>query len=318
MLETLPSGRRLVVLNYHRIGDAEQAVYDPEVYSATVDDFEQQVTFLKSTLGILSLDEALEWLEQGKSRARAAALITFDDGYIDNFQLAFPVLRSLGTTATFFLPTSFVGTNHLPWWDVISYCVRHATSRHLNLSHLDMADIDLEATSTKAATRAILACYRSPKVTDSRQFLNAIEVATGVIPPTPDRTFLDWNEAAEMIAGGMSIGSHTHRHEVLAKLPLDEQVRELKVSRRMLEEKLSIRGDVLAYPVGGRDAFSQDSFAALEQADYRAAFSYYGGTNRPASTNRFDIRRMAVDSDLSTPLVRMRVAIAAATGRVFV
>src|ERR1043166_4490896 len=58
------------------------------------------------------------------SPLRSSVLLTFDDGYLDNYTLAFPVLRSHGVQAVFFLPTAFIGTAHLPLWDVIGYVVR--------------------------------------------------------------------------------------------------------------------------------------------------------------------------------------------------
>jgi peptidoglycan/xylan/chitin deacetylase (PgdA/CDA1 family) len=68
------------------------------------------------------LDEAID-IAHGNVPARNRVLVTFDDGYLDNYTVAFPILRSLGVQGVFFLPTAFVGTGELPWWDIIVECL---------------------------------------------------------------------------------------------------------------------------------------------------------------------------------------------------
>ena len=316
LLESFSQKRHLIVLAYHRIGDEEQARYDPGLFSATMQEFEWQVSHVKSHLGVLSLDEALDWLEHPNVRHGGAALITFDDGYLDNYKTAFPVLHSQGVEGTFFLATSFVGTNRIPWWDRLAYAIRWTDQQEILLEVPRPIRFDLRTTPREQVLRKMLSLYKSPEVMDNEQFLSAVDAASGVAPPAdPERLFLDWDEAAEMVAGGMRIASHTHRHELLAKLSLDNQVEELQRSRALIEERLSVRADVLAYPVGGPTAFSPMTYRALEQTGYRAAFSYYGGVNRPGRTDRFNIRRIPIDSDLRRPLFRLRAATAAIVGQ---
>ncbi len=314
-LGSLPRRRRLIVLTYHRIGDAAHAAYDPEMYSATPEDFDAQVAYLKQRIGVISLDEALAWLDQPTRRSGSAVLITFDDGYIDNYRLAYPVLRDHGVSATFFLTTSFVGESRLPWWDRIADYVRRTREPRLHVEYPTALDFDLDRESRPAVLRRLLQLYKSAAMTDPERFISAIADACRIDATVPERTFLDWNEAAEMIAGGMSIGSHTHTHEVLAKLSLEDQIHELTKSRQILQAALPIAADVLAYPVGSRYAFSPTTITAAERSGYRAAFSYYGGINRPGTTERFDIRRTTVDHDVSLPLFRLRQTLSAVIGR---
>ena len=125
----------LVVLTYHRIaipGAGSDPYYDP-VISATPEAFEAQVRFLATRFHILSLQTLLDIVADRGSIARnlpmagkPLALITFDDGYQDNYQTALPVLRKLGVPATFFLVTRFLASAPLPWWDHIA-CVLKQT-----------------------------------------------------------------------------------------------------------------------------------------------------------------------------------------------
>ena len=103
-----------------------------------------------------------------------------------------------------------------------------------------------------------------------------------------------------MIAGGMSIGSHTHSHAVLTQLDPDQQRHDLSQSRLLLKEYLSIEADVLAYPVGALSSISNQIQQSAQEVGYRAAFSSYGGTNLPGVTHPYDIKRVGLGRQSST------------------
>ena len=141
---------------------------------------------------------------------------------------------------------------------------------------------------------------------------NGAEVAPAI---ESERTFLNWEEAAAMLKGGMSIGSHTHTHPVLQRLPLEEQCAELARSKQLLEERLHTEVISLAYPVGGPAAYSRSTMDAAKELGYRAAFSYRSGFNYPGQTNHYEIRRNAVDSDTTLSRFRLQLACGAMSGR---
>jgi peptidoglycan/xylan/chitin deacetylase (PgdA/CDA1 family) len=83
----------------------------------------------------------------------------------------------------------------------------------------------------------VLALYKSPENHDPKRFLAELAgESQGDDPPATLRLFLNWQEAGEMIRGGMAIGSHTHSHHVLTQLGTDHQGEELTQSRRTLRE----------------------------------------------------------------------------------
>jgi peptidoglycan/xylan/chitin deacetylase (PgdA/CDA1 family) len=118
---------------------------------------------------------------------------------------------------------------------------------------------------------------------------------------------MSWADVVEMAKSGMSFGSHTHSHELLAKLPFDKQVWEMEYSRQCIRENTGIEVTTLAFPVGNRTTFSAETQRALANTGYRGAFSFYGGVNIPNQTNRLDIRRNAVTMDFSQSVMRWRV-----------
>lgn len=256
LLELLPQRRVLIVLTYHRVGDPLSTPYDSGVFSATAEQFDTHLRHLKRRFDVVSPLEAIE-LARGKGPSRATVAITFDDGYLDNYEIAYPVLKSHGLSAMFFLATSYVGSNVVPWWDRIAYIVKKSKHSKIRLSYPEPREFDVEELGVLEACRRILRVYRSAAVTDPDRFERELREVCESVPPGQDdhQLFLNWDQAREMQAGGMQFGSHTHSHTILTTLPANAQQEEFRQSREILERELHRTIDVLAYPVGSPHAF---------------------------------------------------------------
>jgi peptidoglycan/xylan/chitin deacetylase (PgdA/CDA1 family) len=319
LLSQLPTHDSLLVLNYHRIGNPEDDLFDPGVFSATADQFNDQISYLKRHLSPVTLEETLDFVgaaskQHARKVPRCRVLITFDDGYLDNYEIAYPILRSHGVQGVFFLATSVVGSCQVPWWDHIAYVVKTARTRRFTLPYpVDLA-VDIDRSGLTESLRTILELYKKPENTDSERFIRELaEKANGNELPSTLRRFLTWDEAREMIAGGMAIGSHTHSHHVLSQLAPDRQLEELSGSRAILKEQLGVEPDVLAYPVGKKASFTAVTQQMARDAGYRAAFSFYGGTNLPGEVSPYDVNRIGI-GDQSWDRFRVQTAVFRATG----
>jgi peptidoglycan/xylan/chitin deacetylase (PgdA/CDA1 family) len=316
LLSLLQVRDSLLVLNYHRIGSPDCDLFDPGVFSATAEEFNDQIKWLKRHVSLVSLEEALGFLDgtlQEKTR-RCRVLITFDDGYLDNYNVAFPILRSHDVQAVFFLLTSMVGSSMVPWWDHIGYLVRTARRRQFSLHYPAEMAVDIDGHGLTRSLQAILKLYKRPENSDPARFIRELEEELrGACVPCTMRRFLSWEEAREMTAGGMAIGSHTHSHSVLSQLQLNQQNEELSKSRAILKEQLGIEANVLAYPVGARTSFTNQTQAAAREAGYRSAFSFYGGTNLPGRTSLYDVSRIGIGNQ-SWRRFRVQSAVCKHTG----
>jgi peptidoglycan/xylan/chitin deacetylase (PgdA/CDA1 family) len=315
LLELMPSRPLLMVLNYHRIGDAEKTPYDSGLFSATAEELDAQITYMKRRFRFVNLEEALAIVDGGTPPS-TSVLITFDDGYLDNYTLAFPILRSHSVQGVFFLPTAFVGTGDLPWWDIIAYIVKNSAQKVIRLRYPKMVTFDLEREGLSAVIKRILALYKQPSMRQRETFISDLEDSCESSRPETNfaRCFLSWDEAREMQRSGMAFGSHTHTHEILSKLSSEQQLQELRQSRSILENQLHTTIDILAFPVGKRDTFSSKTVQMLESTGYRAAFSFYGGLNLPGKIQPFDIRRHGVDGQ-SYSRFRLQTTLGALTGK---
>jgi peptidoglycan/xylan/chitin deacetylase (PgdA/CDA1 family) len=308
LLSLLPAKDSLLVLTYHRVGDDETDPWDPAIFSATGEEFDEQVSYLKRKHALVTLDEALAFVDGAdKSRSgRCRVLITFDDGYLDNYQIAFPVLKSHGAQGVFFLCSNIVGSGHVPWWDHIAYLVRSGSRKKFSLRFPAPLEVDIEKNGLGESLRKILDLYKTPENLDLDRFIRELkEAVDGKELPANTRRFLTWDEAREMLAGGQAIGAHTHTHAMLSKLSEDDQRNELRQSRAIISEKLGISVDSLAYPFGSPTAFTKKTQQIAEEIGFRGAFSYYGNmTNQHPNIERFNIKRVTVGSQSWT---RMRV-----------
>lgn len=307
MLESLPRRPFLLSFNYHRIGDASVTPFDPGTYSCTTADFEAQLQHFQRFFNILTLEEALAVIE-GRPLRRSSILLTFDDGYLDNYTEAYPLLQRHSVPATFFLPTAFTGTGRIPWWDVIAWIVKQSRRHAITLTYPDRRTFDL--TRPDRSLPAILKQFKKPSMQDSKRFIDDLERLCGTSRPPAEanRCFLSWDEAREMQAHGMDFGSHGHTHEILSKLTLAAQIDELRLSREILERELGRTVDTLAYPVGQRHTFSPDTHTALATTGYRTAFSFFSGINKPGSISPYNVFRTGIDS-APADVLRLRTSL---------
>ncbi len=292
LLTMLPTRPGLLVLNYHRIGDASACEFDRAVIAASAEQLDQHICSLKQYARVVGLSEALHLLQNPAEMRQPYVLLTFDDGYLDNYELAFPVLRAHGCSAVFFVVPQFVGTAAVPWWDEISFLVRNCRRSRVEMPAPLHFTIDL-GPDRELAIKTTLTFFKSAENPDPETFLQSLrEQAEVHIPPQP-RRFMNWDEVRELAHHGINIGSHTFSHPILSRLTADQQLHELVKSKTEIEAHTGTRARVLAYPLGSYSAFTSTTRRLAVEAGYEAAFSFFGGINSPFNCELTNVRRMS-------------------------
>ena len=273
LLRRLGTWRGLLVLNYHRVGDAQASMLDPSLFSASAEAFEDHVHDLAREADIIALDDVPAALRARRGRR---VLITFDDGYRDAFEVAFPVLRRAGVPAAFFIATGFLDAPRVSWWDELAWMGAGA-----------------EAT----------AAYKRLAEGDTEAFLDEMGERTGRGRAPTDAaadTWLTWDMAREMRDAGMSFGGHTMSHPVLSRLSAERQREEIRGCAERLADELGILMRAFSYPVGSPDAFDATTMTLVREAGCEVAFAFAGGYARPRQVEPLAIPRMSVGPWLST------------------
>ena len=283
-----PSG--ILILNYHRIGDGSASPYDRGVWSADAEAFDAQMARLARDCDVISPAD----IDSVAGRRGRHVLVTFDDGYLDNYEVAYPILRRHGVPATFFIATGFIDRPRLPWWDEIAWRVRATDAPRLDLQPWLPAPL-APAEGVDAAIGAILRAYKALPDRESARMLERLREQTGLqTPARVDDLWMDWDMIREMAAGGMTIGGHTVDHPVLSRLPVERQREEIETCAARILAETGRPMEYFAYPVGSQWAFDDNTRACLEAAGVKRAFSYYGG-HAHTDSPRLDTPRMAME-----------------------
>jgi len=286
------SGRALILM-YHRVlpkhetavGFVQAGMY---VTPAT---FQCHLQWLTQHFQVVTLRSLVEKWDRGDwdDSARYCA-ITFDDGWVDNYRYAYPLLRAYGAPATIFLPTALTGTREWLWSDRLGYLLTVARSRGERV-----ADADAEVERAKRLPRA----QRDELIDDLAHKLRA---------RVPDeRCFLAWSEVREMANGGIDFASHTSSHALLPALDADALYRELRQPLDVLARELHTFAPLLAYPNGDHSAAV---VAAARRAGYAAAVTTQPGVESRAPSDRLRLRRVGAHEDVAhtIPLFMFHIA----------
>lgn len=293
--ERLPAG--LYVFNYHRVGDANATPFDPNVFSCDEVAFREHVRLLKSNFDVVSAETMIDQVLGGRPLTKRLAVITFDDGYHDNFAAAFPILRDEGASAIFFLPTALVASSVVPWWDEIAWLVKNTREPFISASWIN-SPLSRSSQSVPELISKVLTAFKANpaepavKIEELKRTLKC-EMPVHAAEPL----FLNWEQAKAMREGGMDIGSHAHTHQILAHLTREQQRQELTTSKTILESHLGERVHTVAYPVGTKGAFNDDTLELAKACGYKAGFSYIQGVNNSKRLQPFELRRISVDNN---------------------
>ena len=302
----------LRVLAYHRVLpmlDEEAFAFDAELVSAVQEAFDQQMAWLAARYEPVSCRQVADALRTGTRLPRRAVMVTFDDGFRDNYEVAFPILRRHGVPALFFLSSGYIGTDRIFWFDWLVHVLLQTRAERIRLDELELT---IHPGASRAARRAeahrLLGALKRVAQPRRLRALAQLEREAGVEVASTDRVHsapMNWDQVREMSRAGMEFGSHSVTHPVLARVDDDAELRfELEESRAAIERETGAPVLSLAYPVGGRDAVDARVLEAVAAAGYEFAFTYQSGVNRIEAAERFALKRLRVETCVTRDLFR--------------
>ena len=284
------SGQHLIILNYH---------------FASLGDLRSHVLYLRRHYRILHLDAALEELtaqRKGQERTRdrrTPLVLTFDDGYRDNYTHAFALAQELQVPITIFLIPYYIESGNYFWWLKGRLLVQQA--------QVDKASIDertyhlYEQEEREALAHAIYTrMLFTSSVAEREAFLASVSAAlkAPASPVSEDEASLPltWTQVLEMARNEyVSFGAHTIHHPVLSYLADPDEIRrEVRECRTVLEQKLGYPVNSFAYPLGKLEHIGDAGVCAVQEAGYAWALTTVPGLNT-AKCNPYLLRRIPID-----------------------
>jgi len=287
----------VTVLAYHRIKNINSDfLYDRELISASTASFEAQIKYIKNNFNVITCKELSDAIYSNKKLPKKSLLITFDDGFDDNYINAYPILKSHNIPAAFFVSSGYIDSQ-LPYWFDLIYMVytqqNNEVAYNILISILNSSGCEniFNIHDVFRFMKKIPNTLREDIVSKLMQDLrnNNIEIHTEQSKP------MSWSQISEMSNNGFDIGSHTVNHPILATCNTHEMNYELLQSKKTIEKSVGKNIISIAYPNGGVSDYNAETIELAKKAGYKIGFSYITGRNYMNNIEAFDLKRLHVE-----------------------
>jgi peptidoglycan/xylan/chitin deacetylase (PgdA/CDA1 family) len=291
-----PPGR-VDILLYH--GVCEGSLHDSRFPTLMpLKQFERQVEFLAKRAKPLRLER----LAQGQGEG---VVLTFDDGYANNFHLAFPVLLKYEFPATVFLATGFVDRAIPLWGNWLQFLLSCAPRRNSCLVWRDeRVPLRLrDCESVDALAVEFRHRLRRMAIADIHDFLRALESQLQICydwDRAPQELHpLTWDQVRAMRRSGLvAFGSHTVSHAVLSRCAADVQASEIAASKKRVESELGEACPAFAYPYGQSGDFTGETRRIAAAVGHTLVLTAEPGFNTPSRSCPVDLKRWGANLGL--------------------
>ncbi|MEK6750952.1 MAG: polysaccharide deacetylase family protein [Chloroflexota bacterium] len=311
--------KSLTVINYHRIDNPHQPDFDsfkPNI-SASPPMFAEQMDYLKRWFNVVSVNDVVQWLHGKHDLPPYAALITFDDGYLDNYTQAYPILRKNNFPAVIFLTTGHIETDAPFYWDMAAYCFFHTSKDHVTFP--DKSERSWNGSAQKeSVSNAWIEALKLLPDSEKQNWAGQLSERLNVSIPANyfKNLMVNWEQVQEMNQNGIEFGGHTINHPILSRISPENARMEIEGSKLRIEQETGKEVLSFAYPNGMKNDLNPTLELLVAQAGYKAAFTLSNGPSslREVKSNPFAIRRifishthtMAHYAALTNPINRYR------------
>lgn len=248
---------------YHRVVEPKDISFPIEAgMYVRPETFAAHAKLLSQNYNVIDLDSLVEKVVAGEQIPKKTIALTFDDGWIDNYNYALPILEYYKLPATVFLATGFVGHRTLFWTD------RVAASLKLNKTDIQKIVEDAELDDI-SSIEAVIAGLKTKSIKIRNKTVSRL--AKGA--PAIERQFMNWQEALEMANKGVRLACHSHEHEFATFLSEQAFTEDTEKSLSQLEEaKVKNLSSVYCYP-GGK--YSKSTNRVLKKLGFKASLAVH-------------------------------------------
>lgn len=299
---------------YHRVLTAQERRRAGSHPALVVDrdTFERQMTFLKKHFVVLSVAEFAQHLEERRPFPTSSCILTFDDGWRDNYENALPVMTKLGLPSLIFLPMNYIGRRRVFWQEALVQLlilvlaqVREQADRRAVFESLlapvglavvfDIADPD-----PKTAIIPIVSAQKHLTRDTIEKLVGDLAHAVGITVEelAVADGFIDWAQVQAMTRQGVTFGGHGVDHLLLTQVSDDQADSEVLGSRTELDARLKEPVPTFSYPNG---YWTPRVAAKVKSVGYRLGFIAQGGPvtceDDPWTLRRVNIHESLTDTE---------------------
>lgn len=291
---------KITILMYH--GVVKNALVPFCWTQITEREIEYQLKYLKRHYSVLKLSEVMTRIQKGLSLPDHTAVVTFDDGYKNNFTNAYPLLKRLEIPATIFLATGCISTKALNWYDQLYLGIRNTREREVDLKKYGLGLYSLVSDKKKQDAFEIIVEYlKQVSSNDKDAVLNNIfrTLRSDISVSETDFDSLDWKEIIQMDQEGLiEFGGHSVTHNILSRLSDADMENEIIQSCKAIESNLGKKCLMFAYPNGTKNDFTQRSKDLLRMHGIQCGLTTISGLNA-VDEDSYELKRIGVGAGTS-------------------
>jgi len=318
-MDKLVHGKSAIrIIVYHRIMDqldTHAHPFDMELVDATEEEFDREIAYLAQNFDIITFADIIDNLDRATPLPARPLLVTLDDGFQDNYFHALPVLKKHQVPAMLFLAAGYIGNDETFWYDWLACIVMNSRADRLEYDS-GRQSIRLPNSRMDRIRTFRSLIYKLGSVTNEERlaFIEEIKNRYGVVYDELEEGLkalsrpLTWEQVREMVAAGISAGSHTMTHPFLSRVSAGDLVHELGESKQLIEARTDTRVDVIAYPNGQQRDYTEEVKEAVRQAGYSLALSYVDGINPISGFDRYAMKRLHVSPRHDFSVFRMALS----------
>ena len=248
----------------HRVADNDEG-YLEGLKPSWLD---EQLAYLTRHYEVIPLSTLVGCLEERRSPPKKSVVITFDDGFRDNFEYALPLLQKHNATATVFVVTGSLSTGELPWSERLGYLFQNTAVDLFSCPETGNQKIPLVTSGQRYSAYQIVRRPLAAMCREDRD--NAIsQVASLLEVEAPKDRMLNWDQARDMLSAGNEIGAHTFSHPLLAEVPYKEAKWEMEKSLVDIRENLGVEYPSFCFPGG---SYNDKLLELVPRLGFRSAF----------------------------------------------
>ncbi|MCC6370018.1 MAG: polysaccharide deacetylase family protein [Bacteroidia bacterium] len=280
------------VLLYHRVRETN---FDKQQLSVSPINFQAQIKHLKKKYHFITVEEFDHCLLNGLKFEKNSLLVSFDDGYADNYYEALPVLEAEKVQAIFYIATKNLNTSSIFWWDELDEIFKNpdklnapAVNSLLKIKSLTKVD--------ELYHHYLLHLKTASGITERNQLLEEVRTLNDAPPLVADQhRVLTHNELVKLMQSAFSvIGAHTVNHLSLAHLSATDQEFEITTSANELSNITGNKVLHFSFPYGEKHNYNEHTLQLCKQAGFTHSAANYGGyvdrESDPFSFPRFVVR----------------------------
>lgn len=308
---------KVLILAYH--GITRKKYKTPPWILITEESFEKQIKYVSRRYKVIPLEQAVNAFVSDGHLPKNTAVITFDDGYRNNYKFALPVLQKYKVPATIFMTAGYIGTDDILPMDEAYLVVAHSGNRSpLAFPEIGLGSLyfDTDEAILGSYNRTVSFLKKYP-ASEQKKYLKILKDALGSeyehMDVREDFLLLSWEEIGELVSTGLvQVGAHTLSHQILSSVSFEEAEKEIIDSKYTLQKHIGHEITLFAYPNGAPEDYNIEHIRLLKENGFICSVTTTAKLNQP-DDDPYQLGRICIGPELSNSLSHFALKVAGFT-----